>query len=71
MCLTSSSSNKSSSSGTPPRNMRSLNDLYEVTNHIDHVTLYCHLTTSDTVVFEEAIKDIKWRIAMDEEIASN
>jgi len=58
----SSSSNENSSSGTPPslpRKMRSFDDLYEVTNPIDDVTLYCHLAKYDTVVFEEAIKDAK------------
>jgi hypothetical protein len=58
-----SSSSGNSSSGTsqsPPRNMRSLNDLYEVTNPIDdYVTLYCHLATCDLIVFEEVIKDKK------------
>jgi hypothetical protein len=40
--------------------MRSLNDLYEVTNPIDdYVTLYCHLATCDLIVFEEVIKDKK------------
>jgi hypothetical protein len=71
MSLTSSSSNESSSSGTPlnlPRKMKSLDDLYEVTNLINDITLYCHLTTCDTTVFEEAIKNVKWRIAIDEEI---
>jgi len=69
----SSSSNEISSNGTPPsspRKIKSLDDLYEVTNHIDDITLYFHLATCDTIVFEEAIKDAKWRIAIDEEIAS-
>jgi hypothetical protein len=40
--------------------MKSLDDLYEVTNSIDDdVTLYCHLGTCDPIVFEEAIKDAK------------
>jgi hypothetical protein len=68
----SSSYNESLSSGTPPsplRKMRSLDDLYEVFNPIDDGTLYCLLTTCDTIVFEEAIKDAKWRIVTDEEIA--
>jgi len=65
------SSSKSSNSGTPPRKMRSLDNLYEVTNHIDNdVTLYYYLATCDTIVFEKAINDTKWRIDMDEEIAS-
>ena len=51
--------------------MRSRNDLYEVTNPIDNnVTLHCYLATCDPIVFEEAINDEKWRIIMDEEIAS-
>ena len=29
---------------------------------------YCHLATCDPIVFEETIKDEKWRIAMDGEI---
>ena len=72
MSLTYSSSNGNSNSGTPPgppRKMRSLDDLYEVTNPIDDIKLYCHLATFNPIVFEEAIKDIKWRITMDEEIA--
>jgi hypothetical protein len=72
MSSTSSSSNENSSSGTLrslSRKMRSFDDLYEVTNPINDVILYCHLTKYDTIVFEEAIKDSKWRIAMDEEIA--
>jgi hypothetical protein len=58
----SSSSNESSSSGTPPsppKKMRSLDDIYEVTNPIDDVTLYCHLAICDTIVFEETIKGAK------------
>jgi len=74
MSSTSSSSiNESSSSGTSPslpRKMKSLDDLYEVINPIDDVTLYCHLTTYDTIVFEEVIKNAKWRIVIDEEIVS-
>jgi hypothetical protein len=50
--------------------MKSLNDLYEVTNLIDDdVTLYYHLATCDHIVFEEAINDEKWKIAIDNEIA--
>ena len=64
----SSGSSRSGSPPSPPRKMMSLDDLYEVTNPIDNeVTLYCYLTTCDPIVFEEVIKDEKWRIAMDEE----
>ena len=75
MSLTSSSSssNESSSNGTPPsppRKMRSLNDLYEINNPIDNdVTLYCYLAIYP-IVFEEEIKDEKWRISIAEEIES-
>jgi hypothetical protein len=60
MCSTSSSSSKSLSSGTPPslpKKIKNLNDLYEITNHIDdNVTLYCHLIICDPIVFKESIK---------------
>ena len=49
----------------------SLNDLYEVTNPIDNnLTLYYHLAIYEPIVFKEATKDEKWRIAIDKEIAS-
>jgi len=51
--------------------MKSLDDLYEVINAIDNnLTLYCHLAICESIVFEKSIKDEKWRITMDEEIAS-
>jgi hypothetical protein len=60
MSSTSSSfSNESSSSGTPPRKMRNLNELYEVTNSINDVALYCHLATCEIIMFEEAINNVK------------
>jgi len=56
----SSTSSESSSSGTLPKKIRSLDELYKVTNHIDNdVILYCYLTTCDTIVFEEAINYTK------------
>jgi hypothetical protein len=54
-----SSSSGSSSSGTLPslpRYIRSLDDLYRVTNHIDDVILYFHLVRCDPIVFEEVIR---------------
>ena len=70
----SSCSNESTCSDTPPSppiKMRCLDDLYEVTNPIDDdVTLYYHLATCDYIMFEKTIYDIKWRIVMDEKIAS-
>jgi len=57
----SSFSGRSSNSGTPPsppRKMRSLDDLYKVTNPNEDVTLYCYLATCDLIVFETTIKDV-------------
>ena len=54
---------RSSSSGNPlssPRRIEILNELYEVTTHIDYdVILYCFLAMYDHIVFEEAIKNAK------------
>jgi len=56
---------------SPLRRMKILNELYKVTTFIDdYVMLYCHLAIYDPIIFEEAINDEKWRIAMDEKIAS-
>jgi hypothetical protein len=56
----SSSSSRSSSNDSPPsppRKMRSLDDLYEITNPIgDDLILYCHLATYEPIVFKEATK---------------
>ena len=60
----SSSFSGSSNSGSPlspPRKMRSLDDLYEVTNVInDDLTLYCHLAINEFIVFEKANK--LWKV---------
>lgn len=51
--------------------MRSLQELYEVTKNLsDDLTLYCHFVNGEPIVFKEAVKDVKWRIVMDEEIKS-
>lgn len=51
--------------------MRSLQELYEVTENLsEDLTLYCHFADCEPIVFEEAVKQEKWRIAMDEEIKS-
>jgi hypothetical protein len=64
----SSSSSRGSSSEMPPH-MRSLQELYEVTENLnDDLTLYCHFADCELIGFEEAVKDEKWRNAMDEEI---
>jgi len=48
----------------PPK-MLSLQDLYDST---DEVHLICLLADSKNIAFEEAIRDKKWKITMDEEI---
>ncbi|KAH9752860.1 hypothetical protein KPL71_014876 [Citrus sinensis] len=47
---------------------RSLQDLYEVTERHDNLTLFCLFVDCEPVNFQEAAIDKKWRIAMDEEI---
>ncbi|KAH9735937.1 hypothetical protein KPL71_017913 [Citrus sinensis] len=47
---------------------RSLQDLYEVTERHDNLTLFCLFADCEPVNFQEAAIDEKWRIAMDEEI---
>jgi hypothetical protein len=49
-----------------PRNLRfwDLRDLHETT---DDVHLVCLLADAETISFEEAIRDPKWKAAMDEE----
>jgi Reverse transcriptase (RNA-dependent DNA polymerase) len=44
---------------------RSIHDLYEATSELH---LVCLLAQGDNISFEEAIKDDKWRAAMDDEI---
>ena len=45
--------------------MRSLQDLYDSTNEVH---LVCLLADSENIAFEEAVRDKKWKAAMDEEI---
>ena len=45
--------------------MWNLGDLYDLT---DEVHLICLLADSKNIAFEEAIRDNKWKVAMDEEI---
>ena len=56
-----SSSNSDSSDETPPRNFRSLTEIYNST---------FALFISDPTTFEEAVKKEEWRKAMKEEIKS-
>ncbi|KAJ4702077.1 Retrovirus-related Pol polyprotein from transposon TNT 1-94 [Melia azedarach] len=47
---------------------RSFQDLYEVTERLDNLTLFCLFAECEPMSFGEAIQDEKWRNAMDEEI---
>lgn len=48
------------SSGSPPRKIKGLNDLHEVTSPIDDVlTLYYNFCTCEPIMLEEVIKDEK------------
>ena len=48
--------------------MRSLQDLYDSTEITDGVTLFYLFADCEPTRFEEAVRDKKWRDAMDEEI---
>ena len=48
--------------------MRSHHDLYDSTEIIDGLTLFCLFADCEPTGFEEAVRDKKWRDAMDEEI---
>ena len=66
---TPSSSSSSGSSSERPPHMRSLQELYKVTENLnDDLNLFCHFADWEPIGFEKAVKDEKWRIAMDEEI---
>jgi hypothetical protein len=45
--------------------IRSLQDIYEVTNELH---LVCLLADAEDITFEQAMKDEKWQAAMQEEM---
>ena len=47
---------------------RSLEDLYEVTDRLENLNLFCLFADCEPVNFQEAAQDGKWRNAMDDEI---
>ena len=70
---TPSNSSKESSSGGETRRMRSLRDLYNDTEPIEMMedyTLFFLLAEYDSVSYNEAAQEDKWRKAMDDEIES-
>lgn len=53
--------------------MRSLRYIYEVTEPIETIldySLFCLMTECDPIIYEDAIKDVRWKKEMDEEIAA-
>ena len=48
--------------------IRSLEDLYEVTDRLENLTLFCLFVDYEPVNFQEAAQDKKWRNTMDDEI---
>uniref|UniRef100_A0A2N9G770 Integrase catalytic domain-containing protein n=1 Tax=Fagus sylvatica TaxID=28930 RepID=A0A2N9G770_FAGSY len=64
----SSSSSLEGSSSERPRGFRSLQDLYESTENIDDITLFCLFADCEPTGFKEVVQDKKWRNAMNEEI---
>ncbi|CAA7020183.1 unnamed protein product [Microthlaspi erraticum] len=64
----SSQGDESSSERTP--RFRNLQELYEVTEHQDNLTLFCLSAECEPMNFQEAMEKEAWRNAMDEEIKS-
>ena len=48
--------------------IRSLEDLYEVTDRLENLNLFCLFADCEPVNFQEAAQDGKWRNVMDDEI---
>jgi len=48
--------------------MRSLDDIYEAIEEINNSTMFCLFVDTEPMTFEEAVKDERWRLAMDEEM---
>jgi len=66
--LESSSTPPSTSSSEEPRRMRNLEELYDATQVIEDITLFCFFADNDPLSFNEAVTEEKWIEAIDEEI---
>ncbi|CAO2836221.1 unnamed protein product [Amaranthus hypochondriacus] len=64
------STEESDSSSKTPVKMRSLRDIYEATNEVNEVDLFCLYADHEPINFEEALGEEEWRSAMKEEIRS-
>ncbi|GAB2301453.1 hypothetical protein Dimus_039376 [Dionaea muscipula] len=62
-------SDDSSSSASHPR-MRTLQEIYEVTENENDVSLFCLLAECEPFGFQEAVEDKAWSQAMDDEISA-
>jgi hypothetical protein len=60
---------ETSSSERTPR-LRSIEELYEVTENINDINLFCLLGNCESLSYQEAVENVKWRDAMEEEIKS-
>ena len=60
---------ETSSSERTPR-LRSIEELYEVTENINDINLFCLLGNCEPLSYQEAVENVKWRDAMEEEIKS-
>ncbi|TYK02784.1 Retrovirus-related Pol polyprotein from transposon TNT 1-94 [Cucumis melo var. makuwa] len=64
----------SASSSEEPRDMRSLQDIYDETKELsqsfNNLTLFCLFGDSEFLNFQEALQNDKWKIVVDEEIKS-
>ena len=49
---------------------KSLQDIYEATERLDNLTLFCLFADCEPVNFQEAAQEEKWKTAMNEEIAA-
>lgn len=56
------------SSSEGPKHMRSLTEIYAETEEPQDSTLFCLFVDSEPVIFEEALQDRKWKMAMEEEM---
>lgn len=63
-------SDSSSSSSTPPKKFRSLQEIYDETRVLDAEVSLCFLSIEEPTRYEEAIKNENWRQAMQMEIDS-
>lgn len=60
---------ETSSSERTPR-LRSIDELYEVTENQNDINIFCYLGECEPLSYQEAAENITWRDTMDEKIKS-